>query len=299
MEFAFSKLPNRGYSVAMKHGLLLMVSALFLAALTGCQLRGEKADNSDENGLLPAEVATIGMDYLSQSPVVLIRSTGDGRTVPIWIGFAEAQAIARALHDVDMPRPMTHDLALSLVKEAGAAVEEVHIIGLRNGIFYATIQMRVSGREERAHVDSRPSDAIALALRSDARILVHTDVLEASPDYHFVPPEAEEQVVQILGMTVVTLTDELRQRHGLPDDAAGVIVSSATGKAREKGLRPGDQVERVNDQTVTTPMEVLEAILEVEPGQEVDLHILRGGEKRTISLPVEETAEPERERIMI
>ncbi len=119
------------------------------------------------------------MDPVSKMPVVVLQEPGRESYLPIWIGVCEANAIALQLEKVSTPRPMTHDLTLSLLAATGYRVESIHIHTLQEGVFYASI---VLGNGSGAHqtVDSRPSDAIAIALRADVPILVSPQVLESA-----------------------------------------------------------------------------------------------------------------------
>jgi len=111
----------------------------------------------------------------SNNPIVLLRDTESGRYLPIWVGAGEASAIALAQQGVVPPRPLTHDLLRDIVAELGVAVSEVQITELRDGVFYSLICFD-NGHE----VSARPSDAIALALRTGAPIKGAAEVLEAA-----------------------------------------------------------------------------------------------------------------------
>lgn len=111
----------------------------------------------------------------SNSPVVLLRDREDGRYLPIWVGAAEATAIAYAQQGIVPPRPLTHDLLRDVLGALGAEVTEVRITALEDGVFYAVLVF-ADGLE----VSARPSDAIALALRVDAPIKGAPEVLEAA-----------------------------------------------------------------------------------------------------------------------
>lgn len=122
------------------------------------------------------------LDPGHEVPVVILRSVGGHLLLPIWIGVPEASAIAMALEGVRSPRPMTHDLLRSCIEAMGARLERVEIWGLLEGTFHARLRLvKSSGAsEERVEVDSRPSDALALATRTQAPIWVARAVLEAA-----------------------------------------------------------------------------------------------------------------------
>lgn len=119
------------------------------------------------------EVAGVRLEVPSNQPVVLLREEESTRFVPIWIGSSEASAILLTLESIDSPRPLTHDLFVQVLNVLADPIKEVWITRVDDGVFYATIQL-TSGEE----IDARPSDALALALRSNARILMAEEVLE-------------------------------------------------------------------------------------------------------------------------
>jgi hypothetical protein len=139
------------------------------------------------------ELTLIGVrvELPANQPIVLLKEREGERYLPIWIGSAEAQAIALALQGVTPPRPMTHDLMRNILEELGVSVERIVITELREGTFYAVIQMTRNGT--RYEISSRPSDAIALAVRTSVPIFANEDVLgEAS----IVIRDDEEQEVE-------------------------------------------------------------------------------------------------------
>jgi hypothetical protein len=126
---------------------------------------------------MPKEVAVAGVtiDPVSKSPVVVLREPESGNAIPIWIGLLEANAIALALEGTELPRPMTHDLMKSILQVTGTRLRSVEIADIRENTYFALLHIERNG--ESVLVDARPSDAIALALRCDARILVSETVL--------------------------------------------------------------------------------------------------------------------------
>ncbi len=116
------------------------------------------------------------VDPVTNMPIVILKDDSDGRVLPIWVGIFEANAIALKVEEIETPRPMTHDLLGSLLGTFGAAVEKIVVNDLRDNTYFALIHLRVEGREHR--IDSRPSDALALALRVGAPIFVEESVLD-------------------------------------------------------------------------------------------------------------------------
>jgi len=128
--------------------------------------------------MIRMEIKGLLMDPVSNMPVVILRDTEKGLLLPIWVGIFEANAIALEMEKVATPRPMTHDLLKNLLAELDAHVERVVINDLRENTFFARIHL--TRKDSTLSVDSRPSDAIALALRSHAEIFVEEQVLEKS-----------------------------------------------------------------------------------------------------------------------
>lgn len=122
------------------------------------------------------KVFGLALDEDSQVPVLILKDEEEAKTLPIWIGAMEAMAISLTLNNVDLPRPMTHDLLLSSIKTLEAEVVRVDVVALKEGTYYAEIEVKAGEAVKR--IDSRPSDAIALALRAEAPIYVDQKVLD-------------------------------------------------------------------------------------------------------------------------
>ena len=120
----------------------------------------------------------VSFDLVGKQPIVLLR-TAEGKTfLPIWVGHSEAAAIVMRLNGQEPPRPLTHDLALSIIETLDAEVERVTVTELKDSTFYASITLVRNGAE--LEIDSRTSDAIAIALRADVKIYAEDDVIEES-----------------------------------------------------------------------------------------------------------------------
>ena len=125
---------------------------------------------------IPLELVGVRIELPTNQPIVLLREVGGDRYLPIWIGAVEATAIAFALEGVEPQRPLTHDLLKDLTDGLGAKVERVVVNDLREGIYYADLVLAVNGGE--VVVSARPSDAIALAARTEALLFASPEVLE-------------------------------------------------------------------------------------------------------------------------
>lgn len=124
------------------------------------------------------KVAGIVLDPYTNAPIVILRDLEDKTTVPIWIGLVEASAIAMELEKIKIHRPLTHDLLKNVLAELKAEVIKIEVTDLKDNTYYALIHINAGG-EVRA-IDSRPSDAIALALRTESPIFVSDKVIEKS-----------------------------------------------------------------------------------------------------------------------
>jgi hypothetical protein len=123
-------------------------------------------------------VGGLTLDPVTKTPIVILRDTENKLNLPIWIGLLEATAMATEIEGIKMARPMTHDLLKTLIGEVGCSVESIEITDLKENTYYAAVNLSLSGRQ--VVIDSRPSDAIALALRTKSPIYVAKAVLEAS-----------------------------------------------------------------------------------------------------------------------
>ena len=123
-------------------------------------------------------VGGLTLDPVTKTPIVILKDTENKLNLPIWIGLLEATAMATEIEGIKMARPMTHDLLKTILGEVGGSVESVEITELKENTYYAAVNISLSGRQ--VMIDSRPSDAIALALRTKSPIYVAKAVLEAS-----------------------------------------------------------------------------------------------------------------------
>jgi bifunctional DNase/RNase len=128
------------------------------------------------DGFTRMSIYGINLDLFSSSPIVILKVEDENRYLPIWIGQPEARSILMKLQNQEFSRPLTHDLAVNLVAELGGSMEKVTVTELRDSTFFAVISVEVDGRT--IEVDSRPSDAIALAVRAGAEIFAADDVIE-------------------------------------------------------------------------------------------------------------------------
>jgi bifunctional DNase/RNase len=138
--------------------------------------------------LVAMSIKGLMLDPVSNSPIVVLKDEEEKFLLPIWVGIFEANAIALQLENVTTPRPMTHDLLRNMISELNARVIRVVINDLRDSTFFA--QIRVITGEKTLELDARPSDAIALALRTEAPIFVAQTVLDQAQT---ITPDGEDQ----------------------------------------------------------------------------------------------------------
>ena len=126
--------------------------------------------------MIEVQIDSVRVHLMTPQRLVVLKQIGSERYLPIWVGPYEAEAITVALQQVEMSRPLTHDLLRNVFGAFNARITRIEIVKLQNEIFYGSIIAELNGRE--IHVDSRPSDAIALSVRAHVPILVHPSVME-------------------------------------------------------------------------------------------------------------------------
>src|SRR5437660_7885376 len=135
----------------------------------------------------------VSFDLVGKQPIVLLKTAEGNKFLPIWIGHPEAAAILMKLQSASTPRPMTHDLVTDMLDQLGAQVVRITVTELRENTFYAQITVQQDGRE--IEIDSRPSDAIALAIRAEAPIFAADRVIEESA-IEFEGEDVDQEVLE-------------------------------------------------------------------------------------------------------
>lgn len=146
--------------------------------------------------MVEMKVDGLTLDPLTNMPIIILKDLEGNRALPIWVGFFEANAIALEIEKISTPRPMTHDLMKNLIANMKAEINHILVSELKDNTFYAIISMAHNGHT--LSIDSRPSDAIALALRTKSPIYVNEEVIEAAksldlPDTSKSSPEDKDQ----------------------------------------------------------------------------------------------------------
>ncbi len=255
-------------------------AALALVAATVVHGRELAVDPAE---MVPVELASIGINPVVGAPVVLLRDGETGDIVPIFIGESEARAILLAMRDVRMPRPMTHDLLAATIRSLNATLTQVMIDDLADGTFYGMLELAVEGEEDAVFVDTRPSDGLALAVRTDAPILVARRVIESARGMEWEGLETD-QVVSVLGITVVEATRNYRETLGLPDQP-GLLVWRSSGMAAAEGLSAGSLILSVNGRSPERPMDFLDIVRATPDIEYVHIRYWRDGEEHEVRLP--------------
>ncbi len=125
-------------------------------------------------------ISSVNMDPVTNSPIIILKEIEGEQTLPIWIGLLEATAIASEIEGVKFSRPMTHDLLKNIMDKTDVKLDRIEICDLKDNTYYALIH--ITNRNKPLSIDSRPSDAIALAIRADAPIFVSDEVLDKSKE---------------------------------------------------------------------------------------------------------------------
>ena len=134
------------------------------------------------------------VDPITNMPIIILRDRDGERVLPIWVGVFEANAIALQIENISTPRPMTHDLLRNVLRDLHATVQRIVVSDLKDNTFYALIYVDVNG--ELTAIDARPSDAIALALRTQAPIFVEECVIDHAKTVDFAPEKGDSDRLQ-------------------------------------------------------------------------------------------------------
>jgi uncharacterized protein len=250
--------------------LTVLCAALVFAA--GCA-----SNSATDSNQVRVEVANVGVDKEGM-PYVVLEDASGGRVLPIMIGENEAQGIALQLHGLNPGRPLTYDLIRNIIESTGNHVDRVEVNDLHDETYYATILLD-QGRHK---LDSRPSDAIAVALATNAPIYVDAKLFEpAAADV-----KADEQVPQTvngLGMKVQELSPEIA---GYFDAKAGsaLLVADVSDEVRHAGIARGDLITQVGASQVHTLKDFSDDLAQTAKGEPITLTIERGGKLRNVTL---------------
>lgn len=260
-----------------RHGVLRMAIWALVGASTmwGCR--------THESNEVEVEIRSVGLDQNSHSPVVVLQDKARRVALPIWIGPGEAQAIALQLEGINPPRPMTHDLMKTTLEQAGVEFQRVLIADLKESTYYARIFLR-SGRKD-LEVDSRPSDAIALAVRFHKPIFVSRALLQEDVVIDLRQQAMADGAFTFGGITVQGMSEELANYFDVPA-GQGVLIADVTQTA-QAAVRRGDVILEVDGVAVADLSELKTKLDTLHAGSHADLSVRRGAEKLHVDLLVE------------
>jgi uncharacterized protein len=264
---------NKSPSVPLfQRGKFRNVAALaMVATLASC--RGTSANKEVE-----MTVSRVVVDETAHTPVVLLEDKQQTMTLPIWIGVSEAQAIALEMEGVQSPRPLTHDLVKQLLERLEVEFERAVITELRDGTYYARIHLVHRG--DALDMDSRPSDAIALAVRFRKPIFVTHAVLQQQRAV--ANRRNADATSDVGGLMVQPLSSDLAEHFGL-EAGIGVIVTAVSQPSQ--GVQRGDVIVAVDGEPVRSSAD-LHARLRANDGA-AELSIHRGDDEIEVAFEME------------
>jgi bifunctional DNase/RNase len=254
-------------------GLGLCLTGLFLISV---QLV-PKAYPADQEGLLRVKVLRLIVDPLRDQPVVMLADDLEERALPIWIGFAEANAMGLEMEGIDHRRPLTHDLMERVMEQAELKMLRAVITHLEEGTYYATLVLEQGGKP--IEIDARPSDSIVLALKFKAPIFVSARLFEEQA----VALSEAEGIEGRYGLSFQNLTPELAQAFSF-GSTSGLLVSDVEegSLADQDGIRRGDIFVELGGQAVENVISIREALEKKTPA--VEARIFRNAQYLSVTL---------------
>jgi bifunctional DNase/RNase len=244
-----------------------MIAGLIVAAL----LAGCSRESSEE---IEVQIRGVEIDS-SARPVVLLEDEDRERALPIWIGTSEAQAIAMEMQGIEPERPLTHDLFKNTLDVAGIGLDKIVIEGLRDGVYYARIHLTVNG--DTLEVDSRPSDAIALAVRFHKPVFVAPSLFDTESIIDLRGIEPSQGVAYESGVTVQDVTPELAAHFALSPGEGVLVADIDDGVAA--GLRRGDVILEVDGEAVASVQDFQRRMHDRVGERGARLSVLRNGDR--------------------
>jgi bifunctional DNase/RNase len=228
-----------------------------------------------------AKIKTLMVDPNTQAPVVVLESIADKRLLPIWIDVAEARAIALELGQIKVPRPLTHDLFRNVLSRLGVTVERVVITELRNSTYYALLYLKNKGQD--LQIDARPSDAMALAVRTKAPLFVAEQVFANSKA---VPSALRPENSELkLGMQTQDLTPELAAAFGAGVTSGAVVARvEPESPAAAAGIESGDIIVKANDSAIKTTGDLEKLVRASKTPATIRLEVVKRGKPVTVKL---------------
>ncbi len=249
-----------------------------VALYSGCARRGE--DGGSSPGQIRVEVANVGLDNDSGAHYVQLEDLSRTRVLQILIGDEEARTIMFEMHGIKPDRPLTHDLLRDLIEQTGNHVDRVVITSVHNQIYYADIYLDRAG----LRLDSRPSDAIALAMGMGAPIFVANGLFQPATAFQHEAPVRKNLPATITARNIVVqdLSPALARHFAVPP-LSGVLVAQVSGLAARAGLMCGDIVTAVDKHRVHSISDFVMALVGFRDPY-VSFSVMRGQQTRTITV---------------
>ncbi len=258
--------------------LAAVALAAILALCSACTRHGDSDSPAPDQ--VRVEVANVGLDNDSGAHYVQLEDLGGRRELQIMIGDEEARTIMLEMHGIKPDRPLTHDLLRDLIEQTGNRVDHVVITSVHNQIYYADIYLGRAG----LRLDSRPSDAIALAMGMGAPIFVNNGLFQSATAFQPQAPEKKNLPVTITAQDIVVqdLSPSLARHFAMPP-LSGVLVADVSGLAARAGLMCGDIVTAVGQHPVHNTSDFVMALVGFRDPH-VSFSVRRGQQARTITI---------------
>jgi bifunctional DNase/RNase len=248
-----------------------------LALGAGCTRRSDGGPSPDQ---VRVEVANVGLDNDSGAHYVLLEDLVRRRALQILIGDEEARTIMLEMHGIKPDRPLTHDLLRDVIEQTGNRVDRVVITAVHNQIYYADIYLDHAG----LRLDSRPSDAIALAMGMGAPIFVANGLFQPATTFQHEAPASKNLPATITAQDIVVqdLSPSLARYFGV-EAQSGVLVAEVSGLAARAGLMRGDIVTAVDKHPVHSASDFVIALVGFRDPY-VSFSVTRGQQMRTVTI---------------
>lgn len=249
-----------------------------VAAACACTRRGTSG-SATAAGEVRVEVASVGLDRETGAHFVLLEDQNSDRGLPILIGDNEAETIILEMHGLKPPRPLTQDLLRSVIEQTGNHVDRIEISEVRDEVYFAKIILD----RGRHNVDSRPSDAIALAINTHAPIYVNEKLLEPTSKLQMGAVSYLPKSERALGITVQQLTTTLASYFEVSPKSA-VLVADVDGAAKRAGLQHGDLITRIDGNAIGGLADFDRQVAGLKDGNPVTLTVKRDGVEKSITM---------------
>jgi len=228
------------------------------------------------------KIKTVALDPDSQSPVVILETVADNRLLPIWIGILEARAILLELDHVALPRPLTHHLLGNVLQKLGATLQRVVITDIKDNTYFAVLSVKFEGQE--LEIDSRPSDAIALALRMKAPIYASTEVLAKAKSLP-APSGQKTKAQKTLGLQTQDLTPELAALLATGNQRGALVAGVALGSlAMHAGIEPGDVLTKANNRLIRSANDLENFLAAIKPPAQIKFEAIKKGKPIVVAI---------------